>query len=216
MHYPNDYILYGHPVALVRDVARRIDAAQWCSVGIVSRDLLVPIADTKALLQRFCDEGLVSVYHGMLPASHQGEWLPEEAGESLLVFHLTDEGKRLAKAKIGPPLSRVEADRLVDEAMTRVRAVVANDRAAHRINRVLLCGSVLDPDAVEFGDVDLVVEAARSDRAQKYLDSSLEALISDGDDRLDVMVFDKRFDASPVGEGIAVRQLYPETDGISA
>jgi len=210
MHYPSDHVLYGHPIALVRDVARRIDAAQWCSVGIISRDLLVPIGDARSLLQYFCDEEFASVYYGVLPASHQGEWLPEEEGESMRLFHLTDEGKRLAKAKIGPPLSRGEVNQLIDVAMNRIRAVLANDRAAHRINRVLLCGSVLDPDAVEFGDVDLVVEAERSDRAQKHLDASLEALISNGNDRLDVMVFDKRFDVCPVKEGIPIRQLYPE------
>ena len=42
------------------------------------------------------------------------------------------------------------------------------------------------------------------------LTQALEALISDGNDRLDVMVFDKRFDVCPVKEGIPIRQLYPE------
>lgn len=97
-----------------------------------------------------------------------------------------------------------------------IRAEIANDRASHRINRVLLCGSVLDPEAVEFGDVDLVVEAARADGTGKHLDVRLEALISDGNDRIDVMVYDRRFDALPVGEGIAVRRLYPDTDGSDA
>jgi predicted nucleotidyltransferase len=216
MHFSSDHFLFGQPVSLVRDVACRIAVAQYCSAGIVSRDLSVPLGDTKALLQRFCDEELVSVYYGTLPASHRGEWLPEEEGESLRLFHLTDDGKRLAKAKIGPSLSRQEVDVLLEGAMARVRAEIADDRASHRINRVVLCGSVLDPEAVEFGDVDLVVEAARADGTQKHLDARLEALISDGNDRIDVMVYDKRFDTLPVGEGIAVRQLYPDTDGSDA
>jgi predicted nucleotidyltransferase len=216
MHFPSGDLMFGHPVELVRDVACRIDAAQWCSAGIVSRDCSVSLDDAKTLLQRFRDDQLVSVYCGMLPSSHGGEWLEEEAGESLRLFHLTDGGKRLAKAKIGPPLSRQEVEVLLEGAMTRIRSVIANERASHRIDRVLLCGSVLDADAVEFGDVDLIIEATRSDGTQKYLDASLEVLVAGGNDRLDVMVYDRRFDPRPVGEGNMVRQLYPPAGGDSS
>lgn len=216
MHFPTDHILFEQPVALVRDVARRIDVAAWCSQGIVSRDLSIPHIETGELFRAFREADLVTVCYGMLPAGYRGEWLPEEAGESLRLFHLTDEGKRLAKAKIGPPLSRAEAEMLLEGAMARIRAVIANDRSPHRINQVLLCGSFLDADAVEIGDVDLVVEASRTGKTQKHLDTSLEALISNGNDRIDVMVYDNRFDVLPINEGNAVQEIYPDTDGSNA
>jgi hypothetical protein len=209
MHFPLDHLLYGHRIDLVRDAARRIDRAQWCSAGIVSRDLPVALRDAEQLLWIFHEQGLVDVYYGMLPASHSGEWLPEEAGDSLRLFHLTNDGKRLAKAKLGPPLSRREAEVLVEQAMTRIESVIANPRASHQINEVLLCGSVLDTDAAEFGDVDLVVEGSRSDRTQKHLNAGMENFISQGNERVDVMVYDVRFDERPVDENAATRQLYP-------
>lgn len=55
-------------------------------------------------------------YLGPLPEGHDGEWLPgeESADQPLLLWHLSyPKGKGLAKARVGPPVSRPVAEGLV-------------------------------------------------------------------------------------------------------
>lgn len=44
MHFSTSFTMFDQPIAVVRDVARRIDAAQRCSAGVISRDLSIPLA----------------------------------------------------------------------------------------------------------------------------------------------------------------------------
>jgi hypothetical protein len=71
-------------------------------------------------------------------------------------FRWTDEVGRLASARLGPPLHRHTAERLVHQVVARARVINANDAYAFVVRRLELFGSVLR-GAERPGDVDIAV-----------------------------------------------------------
>src|ERR1700722_8949137 len=138
MHFPTDASMFGQPIALVRDAARRIDSAQWCSAGVLGRDLSISLAEAEALVEAFKTDRRVDVAYGPMPEGHHFECLAEELADpdNLRLYHVTNDGKSLAKAKIGPPLTKAEVDELLQGAMMRIHAAIENENCSHKINRV--------------------------------------------------------------------------------
>jgi hypothetical protein len=113
----------GVPAEVAREAARIIESVQWCSAGVLARELGTGNAASRLLLEALEADGRLARCDGMLPPGHDGAWLPEEASEELLVlWHLRyPEGKALAKARIGPAVPRPEAEGLLAQVLDRVR-----------------------------------------------------------------------------------------------
>lgn len=76
-----------------------------------------------------------------------------------VIWTTTVKGSALAKARIGRPMPREKGERLVDELLSRVRAVNESPDGVYWIEWVDLFGSITDPDRHELGDVDVHVLA---------------------------------------------------------
>ena len=213
MHFQTGDLVCDVEVVFVKEVVKCVDAHQWCSAAAVAVELGVPLASVEPLIGSLHEEGFLDApYHGRLPDSHDGMWLPTEAEEGLLLWHITSRGKALVKAPIGPALIRDDADDLLDAILRRCALIDANPRSSHQIESVTLYGSLCDPDASEFGDVDVVVVANRrsGDRSDEGPRIQLERYLRSNDERADVVVMDESWrHGTAVPEGARVKQVYP-------
>jgi len=218
MHFEKTDTVCNQPVELVRSAIRRVEIAQWCSAGVVSRDLEMSPDDSRALMLSLQRAGYLHVYQTPpLPAGHDGEWLPGEDDDPLfLLWHITNLGLTLAHAKIGDPLDRAQAEQLLSEALVRAKSVAVDPSRTHDIEQVLLCGSLLDADKESFGDVDLIVEARQRGTVDGSATWNLEQLVAGGEERLQVMVFDQTSDCYPIPQAAARRVIYPDGEGPDA
>jgi predicted nucleotidyltransferase len=210
MHFPEDAELYGYSIRLVQDLAQKVDRSQWCSDGVLSQYLQMDLIELKGLVDHLHSDGYLSL-SGPLPATYRHECLPEEttALEPLRLWHVTDLGKSLAKAFIGEPLTRAEAQSLLNGTIERIRSVMNNPRATLSIETVHLCGSLLNETSTEFGDVDILIRVARSSHSEPHDAASLERMISQGNLRLDIMVFDDLIWPYPIDRNAPTNQLLP-------
>lgn len=228
----------GVPAEVAREAARVIESVQWCSAGVLARELGIGIAASRLLLRALEADGRLARYDGMLPQGHDGAWLPEEetGEEPLMLWHLRyPEGKALAKARIGSAVPRSEAEDLLAQVLARVRVLNDDSAGSHVVEYATLIGSLTDPARHEVGDVDLIVYARRRcrvasphgaggkhglpDRARQAARLSgdeaagmrmgLEALLRAGDERLDVSVVDESSDdPRPVPPGAIEREVF--------
>jgi predicted nucleotidyltransferase len=214
MHFQEGDVVCGVDVALAKPVVTCVDTHQWCSAAAVARELGLPLETIEPLIRRLHEGGyLDSPHHGPLPDGYESRWLPtEEAdGDALLLWHITSQGKTLAKAPIGPALTREEADQLLEDILRRCERINGNGRSSHRIESVTLFGSMCDPDATEFGDVDVVVMAQRrcGDRHDVAPRIQLEGFLRSRNERADVVVIDESWrEGSAIPEGARVREVY--------
>jgi hypothetical protein len=209
VHFPEDKVLLGRPVRLVQDLAQKVDRSQWCSDGVLAEYLQIDLEDLRGLVEAMGDAGYLTP-GGMLPPGYHGEWLKEEESpESMRLWHLTNDGKSLAKAFIGEPLNRDAAETHLSTALARIESVMNDPDAILTIQTVHLCGSLLNSTKTEFGDVDVLVRVTRS--RDNPLDSggALERQIAAGDPHLDIMVYDDLNWPYPIAVGSAVIQLIP-------
>jgi hypothetical protein len=222
-------VVCGVAAALARQAVREVEAAQWCSAGALARRLGIDAAASRSLLEALEAEGYLNKpYPGPLPEGYDCEWLPgEESGDMpLLLWHLSyPDGKQLAKARVGPPIPRAVAEGLVRDVLARVREVNRDPAATHVITRVVLYGSLTDPDQLLVSDADLAMsadrradpallpdmDAHRAEEAQAALERSrLEALLAADDERLHVSVTDRWSEqASAVPVGATEIELFP-------
>jgi hypothetical protein len=228
-------VVCGVTAAVARAAVRAVEEAQYCSAGALARRLGMDAAACRSLLEALQADGyLDQPYRGPLPEGYRGEWLPgEESGdEPLLLWHLSyPRGKSLAKARIGPPVPRPVAKRLVGDVLARVIEVNSDPASTHVITRVALFGSMTDPTRELVSDVDLAVWADRRSDAPLGAGPGLlltgearcvaedlaardrfelEALLAAGDERIDVSVVDRWSEiTSAVPSGATEIELFP-------
>jgi hypothetical protein len=228
----------GFPAVQAGYAARTVDAWQWCSAGVLARELQVSPPEARALLLAMEGGGYLTRHTGPLADGLDGTWLPDEEDgtEPLLLWHLTSpDGRQLAKAHIGSPVSRAAAEALLDGFLDRVRAVNRAPHFTHVIESVTLYGSLVDPNRREVTDVDLIAFTRRRHRGatgngpadasgrssasvrrwpseeQALTDrTALQALLRAGHDRLDIAVVDELSDnQSPLLPGWIRKDVFP-------
>jgi len=224
----------GFPALQAGYAARTVDAWQWCSAGVLARELQVSPQEARALLLALEGGGYLTRYTGRLAAGHDGAWLPEEEDgtEPLLLWHVTSlKGMQLAKAHIGLAMSRATAEALLDGLLGRVRIVNCDPCATHVVESVALYGSLVDPGRKEVTDVDLIVFARRRRRGPDDTSdgdnpgsvsrwpseeqvcterAALRTLLAEGHDRLDIEVVDERSDNRwPLPPGATWKRVFP-------
>jgi hypothetical protein len=132
----------------------------------------------------------------------------------MVLWHVTDLGRRLAKAPIGEPLTRAEADQLLADILERCETINRNPRSSHEIDSVTLYGSLCDPLASEIGDVDVAVVARRRDRIDLANPSpriQLERMLRANNERADVVVTDESWsEGTVIPDGALRRVVYPK------
>lgn len=104
--------------------------------------------ESSDLLEILEQDGYLVVHHGLLAEGHDGAWLTDEADDpTIRLRHLTNLGRSLAKASIGRPLTRDQAQQVLAQAMERIEALSIDSSCTHELRRVLLCGSLLSPSS---------------------------------------------------------------------
>ena len=234
---PEDQV-YGVPAAVAREAVRIVESVQWCSAGVLARELRIDITASRCLLQALESDGRLTRYPGMLPSGHDGAWLPgEEASEEpLVLWHLRyPEGKALAKARIGPAVPRSVAESLLAEFLDRIRSANNDPAGSHVIERVTLFGSLTDPGrrrsaiSTSWSTPEGAPEApARKKRAMSRplkgrgsvaggcpeeeaagLRMGLEGLLRAGDERIDASVIDESSDdPRPLPDGAVEIEVF--------
>jgi predicted nucleotidyltransferase len=76
-------------------------------------------------------------------------------------YKITLKGAALRNARCVPPINKVKADKIVNDFMQRVEEINNNDYYLYRVSKVLLFGSYINKDAVDFGDIDIAFELER-------------------------------------------------------
>ena len=80
---------------------------------------------------------------------------------SLDCYKTTLKGEALRIARCVPPIKRDKADKIVKDFMQRVEEIKNNDYFLYRVSKILLFGSYIKEDAVDFGDIDIAFDLER-------------------------------------------------------
>lgn len=130
------------PTLIVRNFLRKHKDSRDFTFRQFHESMVRYLDDTPLLLATIIDEGYI-----------------EDNGKGC--YEVTQKGRSLCLAKCHKPLNKDAADRIFSEFMARVHAVNSDDNYLYRVKTVLLFGSYIDPQAVDFGDIDIVVELER-------------------------------------------------------
>lgn len=76
-------------------------------------------------------------------------------------YKTTLKGEALRIARCVSPIKRDKADKIVKDFMQRVEEINNNDYYLYRVSKILLFGSYINKDAVDFGDIDIAFELER-------------------------------------------------------
>ena len=76
-------------------------------------------------------------------------------------YQLTEKGHRLCSARASSPINKTKADKILSEFIQRVIEVNTNDYYLCKIEKIILFGSYLNPENIDFGDIDIAFKLKR-------------------------------------------------------
>lgn len=76
-------------------------------------------------------------------------------------YKSTLKGAALRNARCVPPINREKADTIFNDFMLRVKEINSNDYYLYRVSKILLFGSYIQEDAVDFDDIDIAFDLER-------------------------------------------------------
>lgn len=214
MRYEVGSSLCGVDITLAQRTVEVVDGWGWCSVGVLASEVGLSNEASMQLIECLHSEGFLDEpHHGPLERRDHGKWLASEdlSPEELLLWHITTRGKALVKAQIGPPITREVAEEMLEAFLQRCEAVNGASRASHFVDSVTLYGSLCDPSASEFGDVDVAVFARIRGSAKTAMGrASLEDVLRSDNKRIDVVVIDESWtEGRAIPYGARTRRVFP-------
>lgn len=76
-------------------------------------------------------------------------------------YKTTLKGEALRIARCVSPINRAKADKILNDFMQRVEEINNDEYYLYRVSKILLFGSYIKEDAVDFGDIDIAFELER-------------------------------------------------------
>lgn len=76
-------------------------------------------------------------------------------------YKLTLEGCALRNAKCVMPIKKEKADLILSEFLQRVEEINENDYYLHKVTKIILFGSYINPNAVDFADIDIAFDLVK-------------------------------------------------------
>lgn len=73
-------------------------------------------------------------------------------------YKITLKGSALRNARCVYPINREKTDKIVADLMLRIEEININDYYLYRVSKILLFGSYINKEAVDFGDIDIAFE----------------------------------------------------------
>ena len=162
----------GVAIMKVRDFLRKEPHDAW-TLDYVARALEISLAVARDIVQEL--EG-----NGFLVSKTRGEWREDHVAVQgadrdldARAWSTTIKGNALGMASAAPSVKRSTAERVLKEFLDRVDELVNRDEYLYTVERVVLFGSMLDPDRLTVNDIDLVVELEAKE-SDKELSSKLD------------------------------------------
>lgn len=147
MRYEKGQTIAGIPILKIRDMLKR---GNLFSADSIKYDLKISLAEAKQVLQALISEKYLE------PAEHFENR-----------YELTQLGVRLLSVSGVPRLSRARAEELLVQVVDRAELIKADPEFTQEVKAMVLFGSLLDPDAKDFGDVDIAIELDRKPGVSK-------------------------------------------------
>jgi predicted nucleotidyltransferase len=155
----------GQPALLVRQTLRRLRVQLQWRLEDLEATASLEAGKARAFLKTLLAEGLVE-------STGPGTWTITQAGQSL------------SSATAAKRVTRATAEKALQEFIVRVERVNREPYFLGKVTRVVLFGSMLNPDVERVSDVDLAVEIvekeADSDRARSKNYNRVEELAAAG------------------------------------
>lgn len=161
----------GLPAVQARALMR---AVRDCAVSLseVAKLLESSPDAARAVVQRLEEQGYVTRVEPFERSNlvyDLDEVPPGGTYQDLEYWGTTVMGNALAKARIGKPMPRQKAAKLLDELLDRAATVNADHDSLFTVERIELFGSFADPDRQEVGDVDTRVVFDRRVDGDEFL-----------------------------------------------
>jgi len=146
----------GHPAMQVRSLLRRLNQEFW-TVDTAARVLRIPGERARRLVYALRRVGYVEV----VPEQPPGTWRNTMAGNAL------------ANATSAAPISRADADRVLNAFLVRVGIVNDAKTSLYTVGKVVVFGSYLG-NQERVGDIDLAIQLdRRPEFAPRWPEASL-------------------------------------------
>ncbi|MGW4367030.1 nucleotidyltransferase domain-containing protein [Nocardia takedensis] len=145
----------GSTMLEVRQVLRTIDG--WFGIALDDFVRVFPpqVRNPGLLFERLVERGYLEETGGFVKV-----WNPETRSHrdsEAPLYGLTVRGGAFKNASAAKPVHRATADAALAKFLARVREVEANPMSLCVVERVILFGSMLDPDRDRVSDVDLAI-----------------------------------------------------------
>lgn len=142
MRIARDQVIAGLPALEVRRLLRQHYDFGWF-LESAADTLGMDEAETQPILEALEKEGFIR--RGRVTEGRQ-------------VWETELKGRQLAKAGAGPGYRRQTAERHLEQFLVRVSELAERPEFLHRVRKVILFGSFLDPTRDPVGDVDLAID----------------------------------------------------------
>ncbi len=128
-------------------------------------------------------------------------------------YEVTVKGNALAQVKFIKRINKVKADKIFNEFMKRVAEINEDKKYIYRVSKLCLFGSYLNPEADDYGDIDIAYELEHKINDDKrFLEASQRIIanaIADG------KVFSSILDEVGYPEDLVLRYLKNRSPYIS-
>jgi predicted nucleotidyltransferase len=137
----------GKPLQNLSGVDRKISSAKTSSKFDVGDD------DARGLV-------IELLAHGFVERARGPAWGISHGSMEGPCYQVTMAGNALANARAVKRIGRRKADDLLAKFVDRVKVVNANDDLGYYVPETYVFGSYLQPDAKDFGDIDIALDLA--------------------------------------------------------
>lgn len=128
-------------------------------------------------------------------------------------YEVTVKGNALAQVKFIKRINKVKADKIFNEFMKRVSEINEDESFIYRVSKLCLFGSYLNPEAEDYGDIDIAYELEHKISDDKRFSEASQKIIANA--KADGKVFSSILDEICYPEDLVLRYLKNRSPYIS-
>ena len=166
-----DDVIARRPAVEVRSALQRLRFHEFSVAGAAAR-LRCSTTEAASLLDDLLAEGFIEPARTTMSAVIG----PDEEWGGVQLYAVPIRGQALAKARIGKPITRTQAQRLVDGVIERVHAVNADADWLYLVTDLVLFGSFSRSGTDPVGDVDLACDLCPREMTEREWESRVDEI----------------------------------------
>lgn len=128
-------------------------------------------------------------------------------------YKVTIKGNALAQVKFVKRMDKAKADKVFNEFMKRVSEINEDESSIYRVSKLCLFGSYLNPEAEDYGDIDIAYELEHKISDDKRFSEASQRIIANA--KADGKVFSSILDEICYPEDLVLRYLKNRSPYIS-